>query len=150
MPSLAYRGRAITNFYGNYLALEYSQVGSEFNSLANPYIVKNKREWSITDKFKLFNNRLMLNIGYKHQDDDILTSVENVKTQNTLSFGFNAVSGPGLPTINFNYRSINRDNGIDSDSAINRYKYTDNREKTHTNNIMVNLNHRFDLLWIIL
>jgi len=147
MPSLAYRGRAITNFYGNYLALEYSQVGSEFNSLANPYIVKNKREWSITDKFKLFNNRLMLNIGYKHQDDDILTSVENVKTQNTLSFGFNAVPGPGLPTINFNYRSINRDNGIDQIVQLTDTTYTDNREKTHTNNIMVNLNHRFDLLW---
>ena len=89
----------------------------------------------------------MLNIGYKHQDDDILTSVENVKTQNTLSFGFNAVPGPGLPTINFNYRSINRDNGIDQIVQLTDTTYTDNREKTHTNNIMVNLNHRFDLLW---
>ena len=147
MPSLAYRGRAITNFHGNYLALEYSQVGSEFNSLANPYIVKNKREWSISDKFKLFNNRLMFNIGYKHQDDDILTSVENIKTQNTLSFGFNAVPGPRLPTVNFNYRSINRDNGIDEIVQLTDTTYTDNREKTHTNNIMVNLNHRFNLLW---
>ena len=92
MPSLAYRGRAITNFYGNYFSIEYSQTGPEFNSLANPYLVKNKREWAITDKVKLFRNRLMLNFGYKYQDDDILTNVENVKTQNTLSFGFNAVS----------------------------------------------------------
>ena len=34
MPSLAYRGRAITNFFGNYLAFEYGQTGPEFNSLA--------------------------------------------------------------------------------------------------------------------
>ena len=46
MPSLAYRGRMVTNFFGNYLAVEYSQIGSEFNSLANPYLVKNKRGWS--------------------------------------------------------------------------------------------------------
>ena len=43
MPSFAYRGRVISNFYGNYLALEYSQIGPEFNSFANPYLVKNKR-----------------------------------------------------------------------------------------------------------
>ena len=52
MPSLAYRGRAITNFFGNYIALEYNQTGPQFNSLANPYLVKNKREWSISDKLK--------------------------------------------------------------------------------------------------
>ena len=147
MPSLAYRGRAITNFFGNYLAVEYGQTGPEFNSLANPYLVKNKREWSITDKFKLLQNRLMLNIGYKHQDDDILTSIDNVKTQNTLSFGFNALPGPGLPTLNFTYRSIERNNGITESVELPDMTITDNREKTHTNNLMLNINHRFELMW---
>ena len=147
MPSLAYRGRAITNFFGNYLAFEYGQTGPEFNSLANPYLVKNKREWSITDKFKLMQNRLMLNIGYKHQDDDILTSIDNVKTQNTLSFGFNALPGPGLPTLNFTYRSIDRNNGITELVELPDMTITDNREKTHTNNLMLNINHRFELMW---
>ena len=147
MPSLAYRGRAITNFYGNYFSIEYSQTGPEFNSLANPYLVKNKREWAISDKFKLFKNRLMLNFGYKHQDDDILTNVENVKTQNTLSFGFNALPGPGLPTLNFTYRSIDRNNGITELVELPDMTSTDNREKTQTNNLMLNVNHRFDLVW---
>ena len=147
MPSLAYRGRAITNFYGNYFSIEYSQTGPEFNSLANPYLVKNKREWAISDKFKLFKNRLMLNFGYKHQDDDILTNVENVKTQNTLSFGFNALPGPGLPTLNFTYRSIDRNNGITELVELPDMTTTDNREKTQTNNLMLNVNHRFDFVW---
>ena len=147
MPSLAYKGRAITNFYGNYFSIEYSQTGPEFNSLANPYLVKNKREWVITDKVKLFRNRLMLNLGYKYQDDDILTNVENVKTQNTLSFGFNALPGAGLPTLNFTYRSIDRNNGITELVVLPDMTTTDNREKTQTNNLMLNVNHRFDLVW---
>ena len=147
MPSLAYRGRAVTNFYGNYLAVEYSQVGPEFNSLANPYLVKNKREWSIVDKIKLFNNRLMLNVGYKYQDDDIMTSVQNVISQNTISFGFNGLPGPGLPTINFTFRSINRENGITDIVELTDTSYTDNRDKTYTSNIMLNLNHRFAFRW---
>ena len=147
MPSLAYRGRMIANFFGNYLSLEYGQVGPEFNSLANPYLVKNKREWSITDKFKLFKNRLMFNIGYKYQDNDILTTIDNVNSQNTISLGFNAVPGPGLPTVNFTYRSINRENGITQKIELTDSTFTDNREMTRTDNIMVNFNHRFDLIW---
>ena len=92
-------------------------------------------------------NRLMLNIGYKHQDDDILTSIDNVKTQNTLSFGFNALPGPGLPTLNFTYRSIDRNNGITELVELPDMTITDNREKTHTNNLMLNINHRFELMW---
>ena len=147
MPSLAYRGRAVTNFYGNYLAVEYSQVGPQYNSLANPYLVKNKREFSVSDKLKLLQNRLMLTMGYKHQDDDILTTVENLKSQNTMSLGINALPGPGLPTLNFTYRSIDRDNGIDKRIPLTDSTSTDNRENTHTNNIMVNISHRFDLVW---
>tara|TARA_B110000495_G_scaffold43593_1_gene35778 strand:+ start:39 stop:2273 length:2235 start_codon:yes stop_codon:yes gene_type:complete len=147
MPSLAYRGRAVTNFYGNYLAVEYSQVGPQYNSLANPYLVKNKREFSVSDKLKLLQNRLMLTMGYKHQDDDILTTVDNLKSQNTVSLGINALPGPGLPTLNFTYRSIDRDNGIDSLITLPDSTFTDNRQNTHTNNIMVNISHRFDLVW---
>ena len=147
MPSLAYRGRAVTNFYGNYLAVEYSQVGPQYNSLANPYLVKNKREFSVSDKLKLLQNRWMLTMGYKHQDDDILTTVDNLKSQNTMSLGINALPGPGLPTLNFTYRSIDRDNGIDKRIPLTDSTSTDNRENTHTNNIMVNISHRFDLVW---
>ena len=147
MPSLAYRGRAVVNYFGNYLAMEYSQVGPEFNSLANPYLVKNKREFSFSDKLKLLQNRLMITAGYKHQDDDILTTVENVESQNTLSLGVNALPGPGLPTVNFTYRSIDRDNGIDEIVQLTDTTFSDNRENTHTDNLMLNVSHRFELLW---
>ena len=147
MPSLAYRGRAVVNYFGNYLAMEYSQVGPEFNSLANPYLVTNKREFSFSDKLKLLQNRLMITAGYKHQDDDILTAVENVESQNTLSLGVNALPGPGLPTVNFTYRSIDRDNGIDEIVQLTDTTFSDNRENTHTDNLMLNVSHRFELLW---
>ena len=147
MPSLAYRGRAVVNYFGNYLAMEYSQVGPEFNSLANPYLVTNKREFSFSDKLKLLQNRLMITAGYKHQDDDILTAVENVESQNTLSLGVNALPGPGLPTVNFTYRSIDRDNGIDEIVQLTDTTFSDNRENTHSDNLMLNVSHRFELLW---
>ena len=147
MPSLAFRGRAVLNYWGNYFSINYSQVGPEFISFGNPYLQKNKRELSISDKMKLLNNRLMVNVGYKHQDDNIMTSVDNVESQNTLSLGLNILPGPGLPTANISFKTIDRDNGINEITTLTDSTYNDNRKNTHTNHITFNLNHRFNLLW---
>ena len=147
MPSLAYRGKTIINFFKNYFVMEYTQVGPEFNSLANPYLIKNKREMSITDKLKLFRNRLLLTIGYKHQDDDILSSIENIKSQNSTSIGVNFLPGPRIPNFNFTYRLIDRNNGIDKIIQLTDSTFSDNREKTETKNIILNLSYRFEKKW---
>ena len=168
MPGLAYRARVITNIsgsdnplgFGNYLAIEINKVGSEFYSLANPYLIKNKKGWSITEKVKLLQNRLMLSLSFKHQDDDLLFTVENIKSQNTLSFGMNAIPGPNLPTVNFSFSSVSRDNSVTELTILNEDKFlamddsnpdftsfTDNRDNTTTTNYMFNLNHRFFFKW---
>ena len=147
MPSLAYRGKTVINLFKNYLVMEYTQVGPEFNSLANPYLVKNKREMSITDKLKLFRNRLLLTFGYRHQDDDILSSVENVESQNTTSLGINFLPWPKIPNFNFTYRLIDRNNGVDNIIQLTDSTFSDNREKTETKNIILNLSYRFERKW---
>ena len=147
MPSLAYRGKTVINFWKNYLVMEYTQVGPEFNSLANPYLVKNKREFSVTDKLKLFRNRLMFTVGYKHQDDNILTTVENVSSQNSTSLGVNFLPGSKIPNFNFTYRSIIRDNGIVDIIQLTDTTYSDNREKTKTKNIILNISHQLEKKW---
>ncbi len=147
MPSLAYRGKAILNYWGNYFSIEYSQVGPEFISLGNPYLVKNKRELSISDKLKLFKNRLMVNVGFKHQDDDIMTNMDDIESQNTFNLGLNILPGPGLPNANLSFKTIDRDNGIKKIIQLTDSTYTDNRKNTLSNYIIINVNHRFFLYW---
>ncbi len=89
----------------------------------------------------------MLNMGYKYQDDNILTTVKNIKSQNTYLLGLNLLPGPNLPTVNLNYRAIDRGNGISTVLQLTDSTFTDNREQTKTNNIMINLNYRFNYLW---
>ncbi len=147
MPSLAYRGRMLLNYFGNYLSVEYSQVGPEFMSFGNPYLENNKRELSISDKLKLFQNRLMVNVGYKHQDDDIMTNMDNIESQNTFNLGLNILPGHGLPNANLSFKTIDRDNGLNEIIRLSDSTFTDNRKNTRSNHIMVNLNHRFDMVW---
>jgi hypothetical protein len=148
MPSLALRGRIKLNYFGHYLTAEYSQVGPEFFSLANPYLLNGNREFSISDKIKLFRNRLMVTVLYKYQDDDIATTVTNVTSQSTITTNLTYIPGPNLPTINLSFRLFGRDNGITNlDTLVNQstgeVRYSDNRENTQTINFTATLNHRF-------
>ncbi|RMF09062.1 MAG: hypothetical protein D6762_04455 [Candidatus Neomarinimicrobiota bacterium] len=151
MPSLALRGRMAINYFGNFFSLEYSQVGPEYTSLANPYLLKDNREISVNDKIRLLRNRLMLTVGYKRQSNDILPTVTHPKVQTTLNTNVNFLPGPNLPNINLSVRQIDRTNGITTlDTLISEttgeVSYSDDREKNRTLNIVTTVNHRFDLL----
>ncbi|NOZ03021.1 MAG: hypothetical protein GXO92_00225 [FCB group bacterium] len=149
MPSIAMRTRAKLNYFGHYIVAEYSQVGPEFMSLANPYLLSNNRVFSVSDKIQLFKNRLLLTLLYKYQDDDISTTVTNVTSQNTIMTNLTFLPGPNLPTINLSFRLFGRNNGITHlDTLVNQstgeINYSDNRENTQTANVTATLNYRFD------
>lgn len=150
MPSLAYNFKVTTNLFNNQFTFEYIKVGPEFNSLGNPYIQKNNREYIISDRVRLFKNRLFVNLMYRHQDDDILRIVTNVTTTNTLSGNVNIFPGPNLPSINLSIRSMTRANGkavfdtvsIDTTGIV---VYDDLRDSTNTFNAAVGLSYRVNL-----
>jgi hypothetical protein len=150
MPSLALRTKLNLNYFGHYATVEFSQVGPEYNFLGNPYLLTNNRELTISDKIRLFQNRMMLTLIYKHQDDNIGTTVTNVTSQNTLTANVTLIPGPSLPTLNLSYKLIGRDNGIKQlDTLLNESTgiefYSDNRENTQTTNIVASLNYSLDM-----
>lgn len=149
MPSLALGGRARFNYFGHYLTLKFTQVGPEFNTLANPFLLTGNRELELSDKIQLFKNRLLVTLIYKHQDDDILTAISNKTAQNTFTTNLTIIPGPDLPTLNLSFRSMGRDNGIKSlDTLFNattrQTSYSDNRENTRTANLTASLNYGFE------
>lgn len=151
MPSLALSGKMGLNIYGNLFQIEYRQVGPEFNSFGNPYLVKNNRQFVVTDKIRLLSNRLTFGIMYKHQDDKILTSVITPKEQNTLRFTANIYPGQGFPNVSLDIKTVNRTNNIAAfdtlsvDSISGIVQYADNREHTETLNLSLNLVHSFSV-----
>ena len=153
MPSLAYNFKATTNLFNNQITFEYIKVGPEFNSLGNPYIQKNNKEYTISDRVRLLKNRLFVNLMYRHQDDDILRTVTNVTTTNTLSANVNIFPGLNFPSINLSIRSMTRANGkavldtvsIDTTDFGILYEFDDLRDSTNTFNTTVGLSYRVNL-----
>ncbi len=148
MPSLAMRMRGKLNYFNNYVTIEMSRVGPEFNSLGNPYLLANNNEYSASDRIQLFKNRLMLTLMYLHQDNDILSNQSNVTTQKTMMTNATIIPGPTLPTFNISYKSIDRDNGVEE---LEEYEtggliyYSDGRSRTNTTSLMLSTNYRFSI-----
>ncbi len=145
MPSLSLRAKASLNYFGNLLDFEFLQVGPEFNSLANPYLVTDNREWKVADKLRLFQNRVFLTLSYRHQNNGISSSSENIRNQNTFTAGINVMPGPGLPTGNLTYKTVDRDNGITEITELDSVTFSDNRENTLLKSIMLSSNYNFDI-----
>ncbi|MFQ6615265.1 MAG: hypothetical protein ACE5HZ_00670 [Fidelibacterota bacterium] len=152
MPSLAYYLKASARYLGNQFNFQYIKVGPEFNSLGNPYIQENNREYSVSDRVGLFRNRFLVHVIYKHQDDDILRTVENVTTTETFRTNLGLYPGGGLPTVTFSFRNQDRDNGkttldtVTVDTANGRIDLEDLRDFTRTTHTTVGVNHRLGAL----
>ncbi|MFC1481530.1 hypothetical protein ACFL6E_04700 [Candidatus Neomarinimicrobiota bacterium] len=155
MPSLAYYATAKFNYLKNFITLEMQQVGPDFNSLANPNVQKNVRVRSISDRLRMFNNRLMVTAKFRTTDDDIVKlEGQNVTSTSTLSLGGNLNLGAGLPAIAVNYRNYNRNNGIteidttDAGSTLHpdSLSYRDRREDIATSALNLNFMYNLELL----
>ena len=149
MPTLAFKTRTVLNYFSQYITVEYSQIGPEYMCLANPYLQQDRREFIVSDKVRLFHNRMIVSLSYNYRDNAILRNIGNVDRQQTFSAGGNLYPGRGLPSLNFRVQTVDRWNGeteIQSIVTNQDTSYVDEREHTQSLNLMTSLNYRTRLL----
>ena len=110
MPSSAFRIKLRGNYSRNSLLAEYLQVGPEYISLANPYLRSNTRQFTISDRISLLDQKLFLNLGFKHLDNKILKTTISPLNTNTFFMNLTFLLGPNMPTFVLNYQSIGKNN----------------------------------------
>ena len=149
MPSSAFRLRLKGNYSWNSFHIEYRQVGPEYNSLGNPYLSKNMREFFIQDRFSLLDRKLFISTSFKHQDNKILSSTNDPLSTNTFSTSVNLMPAPGLPSITVNLQSIKKNNfqELKSYSSIagDSVNIQDTREKSKMTNTVTSVIFPFEL-----
>ncbi len=114
MPSLAYNFDIALKYFQHNFNIGIKQVGPEYNSLANPYLQTDLREQYISDKFRLINNRLFVNCGFKRIEDGIEIDKKALSKTDKYDLALNYYPGYGLPTYSMSMKLVNRDNGVDS------------------------------------
>lgn len=127
----------------NDFRIKYKSIGAAYNSLANSFLRKNIRGLLITDRVRLFKNRVYLNLSYENYDDNFKAEDDNPTVAlQTFRGGLNIFPGPGMPNLSINYKTYSRNNDVSIIENINGVDI-DKREDNTTSDVTVNLNHEF-------
>ncbi len=156
LSSLALHFSARMNYYNNFISIDYHHVGPGYRAFGNPVLRTDRTGWSgwkITDKVRLLNNMLYLNVGWESYSTNIasMDPIADPQTdQKTFSGGLTFNPGMGLPTVTSSLKFYTRDNNVDTlsydttgDSLI-----ADPRELNNTLTSTVNVTYIADLAGI--
>ncbi|MGC9365141.1 MAG: hypothetical protein ACP5FZ_11310 [Fidelibacterota bacterium] len=112
MPSTAFKTDLKLNYFNNFLVLRYQRVGPEFTSLGNPYMRTDVQGFYVSDKIKLFNNRLFVTISYDQKRDNLLKNKNSTTTTTNFTASAALYPGDGLPNVNITTQSYGRENDL--------------------------------------
>ena len=127
LTTLALHFAAKMNYYGNFIHVDYHHVGPGYKALGSPVLRldgKGWNGWKITDKVRMLNNMLYLNLGWElYKNNTISQDLETDPrlAQNAFSGGITLNPGRGLPTVTTNMKYFTRDNNIDDTTHTTQY-----------------------------
>lgn len=103
---------ATVNMFMNELMVGYKTIGRSFRSLGSPSIQTDIKGFSISDRLRLWSNRVYLSIGYDNYQDNVSGSKSKEETlhRRSLSTGLSFYTPPEYPNFNLNRRQYNREN----------------------------------------
>tara|TARA_B100000029_G_scaffold126402_1_gene120072 strand:+ start:692 stop:3430 length:2739 start_codon:yes stop_codon:yes gene_type:complete len=123
MPSLAYNIDLSLKYFSHNMKFGIRQIGPQYYSLANPYLQSDIREQYINDRFRLLNNQLFIDCGFKRVEDGIEVIKKSLSKTDKYNIIFNYYPGYKLPTYSLSFNLLNRDNGVDSLDVFTYQEY---------------------------
>jgi len=107
------------SYFKNNLKIRYRWIGPSYNSLANTTVRKDVAGVSLTDRFRLLENRIYVTVGYEKLHDNVVDNKD--ATTNTTTYRGNISwypLSPDLPRISFGLMKRNRDNGVALNNSL--------------------------------
>lgn len=110
---LANESRVDLRYFKHHLQVQYQWIGPEYQSLANSTIRRDNAGITITDRFRLLDNRLYFTLGFESLRDNLTGSRPSTLRSNTsrASVSWFPVN-PMLPRLNVSTRFRERDNNV--------------------------------------
>jgi len=153
-PEIAYNVDFSLRLLNNQIQFGIKKVGQSFNTLGNPYLQKDIKETYLTDRIRLFQNRMFLTLKYSN----ILNGIsDDSSSDSSEKYDYNLSYYPGidLPSFTFSFADYKRQSGeselydldINNDGLIDNNDILDTRLSTQTNNYNFSVNHNFMYLY---
>lgn len=114
LNSLSYNAGFKFSFFKQFIRTSYRYVGAEYNSLANPFIRKDFKGFNVSDRIRLMNNKLIVNLRFERIENNLADNKETTTVTTSFDGGLSIYPGRDMPRISLNVRNYVRDNGVDS------------------------------------
>ena len=135
----------------NNLNFGLKKVGESFYSLANPYLQKDVYEEYVTNRIRLFQNRLFLTLKWAKSKNGLLDDISPESQKQDISISY--YPGIDLPSISLSKSRNHRTSGSQSEgyetspgSGVYEGSY-DSRLNTINNSYNVSISHGFNLFY---
>ncbi|RMD87083.1 MAG: hypothetical protein D6813_14060, partial [Calditrichaeota bacterium] len=149
LTSLAWLVRFRMNYFNNILNVGFKSLGSQYNSLGNTFLRTDLRGFFFQDRFRLFKNRVFVNLGFERYIDNFDQNNQSPATAlSTFIYGISIFPGSRYPSLSVNVRNHNRDNDIEQliiEQTVSGQVTKDLREDNTTRDIAVQFNYDINL-----
>ena len=157
LTSLAFQTGIKLNYFNNSINFVYKSVGSEYYSLANSFIRKDIKGFSLFDRIRLYRNQIYLNLGLENYVEGISTKDDGeASTDPTDYHSFNVgvsfyPQKQFIPKVNVNFKNYDRNNGLDTTTTLNAidYQNKDVSVQFGYDLSLLNLNHTLTMSYIM-
>jgi len=146
------------NYYNNFIHIDYHHLGPGYKALGSPVLrldSKGWNGWKISDRIRMLNNMLYLNLGFESYRNNTVTLnpvTDPRLVQNTYNVGLSLNPGNGLPIISTTMKYFTRNNNVDTaqeiiqpivtaDTTYNDTSLIDNRELNESLSSNINLTY---------
>ncbi len=135
--SVTYNAGFKLNYFKQFIRANYRYVGSEYNSLANPFIRKDIKGFSVSDRIRMLSNKFIVSLRFEKLTNNLGGEKETTTTTTSFDGGISISPGRDMPRISLNVRNYLRDNGVDLktftvDTSTGIIDTTDRREENAT------------------
>ncbi len=114
LPSTAVESELSLNYFNNFVRLFVFRRGIAYVSFGNDFVQTDVEGINLSDRIRLFKNKLLLSIAYEMKSNNTLHD-ESVPTTdfNTLSTSATVFPGRRLPSFTLGYGFYTRENDVD-------------------------------------
>ena len=110
---LANESRVDLRYFNHHLQVQYQWIGPDYQSLANSTIRRDNAGITITDRFRLLDNRLYFTLGFESLRDNLTGSRPSTLRSNTSRASISWFPlNPLLPRLNVSTRFRVRNNNV--------------------------------------
>jgi len=115
LPGMSLEGSLTLNYLNNYIQAMYFRRGAAYRSLGNEYLQTDIEGFLISDRIRMFSNRVYLSISYEQKNDNTAETKRATTTYSNLSTAV-TVTPLGFPAFTVGYGIYGRE----SDDLVGR------------------------------